>query len=93
MPCPAARIALAKAYEAGGRTSEAQAELIHVLDMDPRSLPALERLAEMARAEGLQTEALRWYEEILDFAPDNALARERAAELRGEVGASDDGAL
>ena len=81
----AIRLELAKAYVAGGRVGEAQAELIHVLDMDPRNLPAVERLADMALDAGLDSEALRWYEEILEFAPDNAKARARADEIRDRL--------
>ena len=80
------RIELARAYAAAGRTSEAQAELIQVLNLDPRNLLALDRLAEMALTAGLEREALRWYEEILEFAPQDASVRAKANELRARTG-------
>ena len=80
------RLELARTYAAAGRVGEAQAELLNVLEMDPRNLQALERLAEMAIDGGLEREALRWYEEILEFAPQNARARERADETRARIG-------
>jgi capsular exopolysaccharide synthesis family protein len=83
------RLELARAYAAAGRVGEAQAELIHVLDLDPRNQTALERLAQMALDAGLDREALRWTEEILEFAPDNADARARADEIRARLGRTD----
>ncbi|MFH1730908.1 MAG: AAA family ATPase [Planctomycetota bacterium] len=83
------RLELARAYAAAGRVGEAQAELLNVLDMDPRNLQALERLAEMAVDGGLEREALRWYEEILEFAPENARAGERAGEIRARIGGAE----
>ncbi len=80
------RLGLARAYAAAGRIGEAQAELLAVLEMDPRNLEALERLADMAADAGLEREALQWSEEILEFDPDNARARERADELRARLG-------
>jgi len=80
------RLELARAYAAAGRVGEAQAELLNVLEMDPRNVQALERLAEMAIDGGLEREALRWYEEILEFAPENARASERAGEIRARIG-------
>lgn len=79
------RLELARTYTAAGRVGEAQAELLHVLEMDPRNLPALERLAEMALDAGLEREALRWFEEILEFDPQNAKACERADEIRANI--------
>lgn len=87
----ALRLRLARAYRAGGRTSEAQAELIHVLDLDPRNRSALEGLADMAFDQGLLSEALRWYEELLEFAPDHPTARQRCAEIREQIEESGDG--
>ncbi len=82
------RLLLARACAAAGRTEEAQAELIRVLDIDPRNQEALEQLAQMALDGGLEREALRWYEEMLDFDPENAKARQRADEIRARVGDS-----
>ena len=87
------RLQLAKACAASMRTLEAQAELIQVLDMDPRNERALQRLAEMARDAGLEREALRWYEEILEFAPENAEATARAEEIRRLVTDADTGSV
>ncbi len=81
-----ARLELARTYAAANRVGEAQAELLHVLDLDPRNLHALERLASLAVDAGLEREALRWYEEILEFDHQNLKARQRADEIRGQVG-------
>ena len=80
------RLGLARTYSAAGRVGEAQAELLNVLDMDPRNLQALEGLAEMALDGGLEREALRWYDEILGFDPQNTRAKERADEIRARIG-------
>jgi predicted Zn-dependent protease len=83
------RLALARSYAAAGRTGEAQAELLHVLDLDPRNTAALQRLAEMALDAGLEREALRWTEELLEFDPQNAKVQAQMAELRKRLGEGD----
>jgi capsular exopolysaccharide synthesis family protein len=80
------RLQLARAYQAGSRTREAQAELLNIIEMDPRNSEALERLGEMALDAGLEREALRWYEEILEFDPDNERARQRVDEVNARLG-------
>ena len=80
------RLQLARAYAAGRRESEAQAELIHVLDLDPRNLAALRRLAQMAADAALDVEALRWCEEILEIAPDDPDAQAQVAAIQARLG-------
>ncbi len=86
----ALRLQLARAYREIGRAGDAQAELIHVIDLDPRNQAALEGLGEMADEAGLPNEAVRWYEELLELAPEHPTAGRRIEELRQQLGKQDD---
>ncbi|WP_375291464.1 tetratricopeptide repeat protein [Qipengyuania sp.] len=82
-PTPAAAEMLAEGQAAlqSGDTNGAIDAFESALTLDPGYTPTLLRLAEAARANGLQGKAIRYYREALDREPDNvdALAGEGSA--------------
>jgi predicted CXXCH cytochrome family protein len=79
---PEAHVNLATLYARLGRPADARAALSTALSLDPRFVPALLGLADLARAEGRDDEGERRLEEALRLDPESAEALHGLALVR-----------
>lgn len=77
-----ARLTLARALEASGDVSRAEAEFRRVLERLPDSIPAHRALADLLRREGRLTEALVTYEALLALDPLDQEVRQLLEDVR-----------
>jgi arylsulfatase A-like enzyme len=80
------RTDLARAQEGLGATTEAERNLAIALELEPSSVDALYRLADLRRREGRPAEAVTLFERAVEINPDHVWAWNGLGRARAEAG-------